>query len=103
MDPGDASHRLLKSSLASDRNGRQAHLRELDLKSLPYVTLPRPPVRCEQPERKASNDMFEIRGAKWRLRSVEKLPAAERPNPAFRRLYPIAPRVLLIAHPGPPP
>jgi hypothetical protein len=95
MDPGDASHRLLKSSPASHRNGRQAHLRELDLKSLPYVTLPRPPV-SEQPEQKAPNDMFEIRGAKWRLRSVEKLPAAERPDPAFRRLYPIASGLLLI-------
>jgi len=95
MDPGDASHRLLKSSLASDRNGRQAHLREIDLKSLPYVSLPRPPV-CEQPERKPPDDMFEIHDAKWRLRSVEKLPAAERPDPAFRRLYPIASGLLLI-------
>jgi len=86
MDPGDESHRLFKSSPASHRNGRQAHLRELDLKSLPYVTLPRPPVRCEQPERRPPDDMFEIRDTKWRLRSVEKLPAAERPDPAFRRL-----------------
>jgi len=96
MDLGDTSHRLLKSSLDSNRNGRQAHLRELDLKSLTYVRLPRPPVRCEQPERKAPTDMFEIRGAKWRLRWVEKLPAAERPDPAFRRLYPIASGLLLI-------
>src|ERR1019366_873444 len=44
MDLGDASHRSLKSSLDSHRNGHQAQLRELDLKSLPYLTLPRPPV-----------------------------------------------------------
>src|SRR5260370_32356592 len=90
MDLGDASHRSLKSSLDSHRNGHQAQLRELDLKSLPYLTLPRPPVRCEQLERTAPNDVFEIRDAKWRLRSVEKLPAAKRPDPAFRRIYPIA-------------
>jgi DnaJ domain len=96
MDLGDASHRSLKSSLDFHRNGHQAHLRELDLKSLPYVTLPRAPVRCEQPERTAPNDVFEIRDAKWRLRSVEKLPPTERPDPAFRRLYPVASGLLLI-------
>jgi hypothetical protein len=96
MDLGDAGHRLLKSSLDSHRNGRQAHLRELDLISLPYVPLPRPAVRCEQPKRKPPDEIFEIRDAKRRLRSVERLPAAERPDPAFRRLYPIASGLLLI-------
>lgn len=96
MDLGDASHRSLRSSLDSHRNGHQTHLRELDLKSLPYLTLPRPPVGCEQPERTAPNDAFEISGANWRLRLVEKLPVTERPDPAFRRLYPIASGLLLI-------
>jgi hypothetical protein len=69
-------------------------LRELDLKALPYVPLPRAPLRWEarsggpvQPLE--AQDSFEIRDAKWRLTAVKKLPTAERPDPAFRRLHPV--------------
>src|SRR5208282_5610474 len=36
-----------------------------------------------------AQDWFEVREANWRVVSVEKLAAAERPDPAFRRLYPV--------------
>jgi excisionase family DNA binding protein len=72
-----------------NRKGRNARLRELDLKALPYVPLPRAPLRWEarsggpvQPLE--AQDSFEIRDAKWRLTAVKKLPTAERPDPAAR-------------------
>jgi hypothetical protein len=33
--------------------------------------------------------LFEIRDAPWQLASIEKLAARERPDPAFRLLYPV--------------
>jgi hypothetical protein len=77
-----------------NREGRNARLHELDLKSLPYVPLPRAPLRWESRSGGAgkapeAEDAFEVRDAKWRLTAVEKLPTAERPDPAFRRLYPV--------------
>jgi hypothetical protein len=83
------------------RNGRNVRLRELDLKALPYVPLPRAPRRCEArsggPEKPPeAEDTFEVRDAKWRLTAVEKLPTAERPDPAFRRLHPVDSGLLMI-------
>ena len=85
-----------------NRQGRNARLRELDLQSLPYVPLPRAPLRWEeawsQRVRKMieAQDIFEVRDAEWRLTVVEKLPIAERPDPAFRRLYPVDSGLLMI-------
>jgi hypothetical protein len=85
----------------SRRADRQApRLRELDLNSLPYVPLPRAPLRWGTPSGRAHSQMqeaealFEIRDAPWQLASIEKLAAYERPDPAFRlalsgRLRPI--------------
>ena len=84
------------------RKGRNAPLRELDLKSLPYVPLPRAPLRWEEARSHGTRkipeaqDFFEVRDAKWRLTAVEKLPTAERPDPAFRRLYPVDGGLLII-------
>ena len=33
--------------------------------------------------------IFEIRDAPWQLASIEKLASHERPDPAFRLLYPV--------------
>jgi hypothetical protein len=80
----------------SRRADRQApRLRELDLNSLPYVPLPRAPLRWGTPSGRAHSQMqeaealFEIRDAPWQLASIEKLAAYERPDPAFRLLYPV--------------
>jgi DnaJ domain len=84
------------------RKGPNARLRELDLKSLPYVPLPRAPLRWEEARSKGAReipeaqDTFEVRDAWWRLTMVEKLPPAERPDPAFRRLYPVESGLLII-------
>jgi hypothetical protein len=80
----------------SRRTGRQApRLRELDLNSLPYVPLPRAPMRWgtqsgrAHPQMRETEALFGIRDAPWQLASMEKLAAHERPDPAFRLLYPV--------------
>jgi hypothetical protein len=65
------------------------------------VRLPRVPLRWEAPSGGAgkapeAEDTFEVRDAKWRLTAVEKLPSAERPDPAFRRLHPVDNGLLMI-------
>jgi DnaJ domain len=80
----------------SRRTDRRApRLRELDLNSLPYVPLPRAPMPWGTPSARANPQMqeaealFEIRDAPWQLASIEKLAAHERPDPAFRLIYPV--------------
>ena len=74
---------------------RAPRLREIELNSLPYVPLPRAPMRWGTPSARAHPHMkeaealFEIRDAPWQLASIEKLAAHERPDPAFRLLYPV--------------
>src|SRR5229473_7064518 len=74
---------------------RAPRLHEIDLKSLPYVPLPRAPMRWGTPSNRAHPQMqegealFEIRDASWQLASIEKLASHERPDPAFRLLYPV--------------
>ena len=75
-------------------------LRELDWKSLPCVKLPPPSFRRDERWGKhkppIARDLFEVQAAGWQLKSVEKLPAALRPDPAFRRFYPIASGLLML-------
>jgi hypothetical protein len=80
----------------SRRADRQApRVRELDLNPRPYVPLPRAPLRWGTPSGRVHSQMqeaealFEIRDAPWQLASIEKLAAYERPDPAFRLLYPV--------------
>ncbi len=76
----------------SDRNPPPLH--EIDISSLQYVPLPRSPLRWEeagreQAEIQESGEPFEIRDAnKWRIVSINKVPSAERPDPAFRQIHP---------------
>jgi hypothetical protein len=76
------------------------HLRELDWKSLPCVELPRPAFRRDELRRKqklpAAKEVFEVHADSWCLKSVEKLPVAQRPDPAFRRFHPIASGLLML-------
>ena len=70
----------------SRRTDRQApRLRELDLNSLPYVPLPRAPMRWgtqsgrAHPQMQEAEALFEIRDAPWQLASIEKLAAQRAP------------------------
>lgn len=72
-----------------------APLRDVEVAGIRRIALPRAVAPWEHPfeERLATplpeaKDDFEVRDASWRLRSVERLRADERPDPAFRRFHP---------------
>ena len=78
-------------------------LSEIDIASLDYVTLPRAPLRWEEAqvarERAATpepSEPFEIRDAGWRIIAVEKIPATERPDTAFRQMYPTESGLVMV-------
>ena len=67
----------------------------LDLSSLDYVPLPRAPLRWEEVQAGREKvtvakpiEPFEIRDANWQISDVQAIPLAQRPDTAFRRLYP---------------
>jgi hypothetical protein len=95
-----AEREPVPGSPPAEHSNRNRGLRELDWKSLSAVELPRPPERCDEQRRKrkppAAQDTFEVQAAGWRLESVEDLPAALRPDPAFRRFHPIASGLLML-------
>ena len=93
-----------KRIVASHRADRKPpQLREIDIASLDYVPLPRAPLHWEEAqaarERAAvpePSEPFEIRDADWRIVSVEKIPATERPDTAFRQMYPTDSGLVMI-------
>ena len=90
----------LEGSSRAGHSSGSRRLRELDWKSLPCVELPRPSFCSDEWRRKqklpAAKDVFEVQADGWQLKSVEKLPAAQRPDPAFRRFHPIASGLLML-------
>ena len=95
LDPPVDSHR-------TDRN--PPRLRVIDVSKLPYVPLPRAPRRWEQDQaRQASiapptpSESFKVRDApEWYVASIEKLALSDRPDPAFRRLFPVHAGLLAV-------
>ena len=73
--------------------------REIDLKSLEYVPLPRAPLRWETHPKKErapeATDDFEVSHG-WQLEHVEKLAMDDRPDTAFRVLAPHAAGAFMI-------
>jgi hypothetical protein len=90
------------NSHRSDKKG--VGVRTVDLDSLSYVPLPRAPLRWEEREKgripqqpEAAEEYFEVREASaWELAEVDKLPMADRPDPAFRQIHPTNNGLLLI-------
>jgi DnaJ domain len=83
----------------AEHSNRDRRLRELEWTSLSSVKLPRPPSSWNERRKRnpsAAKDTFEVRAAGWRLESLEDLPAALRPDPAFRRFHPIASGLLML-------
>jgi DnaJ domain len=89
-----------EGSLGAARGSGNRRLRELDWQSLPCVKLPLPSFRRDEWRRQrrlpAAQVTFEVQAAGWRLNSVEELPAALRPDPAFRRFHPLASGLLML-------
>lgn len=85
-------------------NQRPLRCCEINMKSLTYVPLPRAPHKWEEIKRggepkpiKASNNNFEIYDSDdWKLFSVDKLALDDRPDPAYRRFYPITTGIIMV-------
>ncbi len=106
--PSSASSSSSSSLLASARPPRArnrrpaAKARLLDLDWLPVVRLPRAPLRWEERDQRETDAQssaakktkasrsgrFEVRGEGWALASEEKLAPADRPDPAYRDVFP---------------
>lgn len=75
---------------------------EIDIARLEYVPLPRAPRRWERrqqiesPEPLGRREHFRTLEADWLLGPVETIPKNERPDPAFRELYPASSGVIAI-------
>lgn len=76
---------------------------EINISSLEYIPLPRSPLAWEEKKgsknKKDQSDLkepFEVREADWTISSVEKLEATERPDPAFRQIYPTSDGLLMV-------
>lgn len=68
---------------------------EIDITRVPLVPLPRAPLRWEEAAQgrvaratEIPDDAFELREAPaWKISTIEKIPASERPDPAFRKFH----------------
>lgn len=104
----EAPPALPKRVVGSHRSSRTAiRLREIDLSAIAVVPLPRAPLRWEEAragrERAAvpeSSGPFEVRDSAWQIASVSSIPAAERPDPAFRDMHPTDSGVVMIDETG---
>ena len=93
-----------KRAIGSHRTDRcPPDLREIDIASLSYVPLPRAPLKWEETEKDHERakvpdpeGYFEIQDSDWRVESIESIPLAERPDPAFRQIYPSGSGLLMV-------
>ena len=79
------------------RDPKPPKLHEIDISTLDYVPLPRAPLRWEEAQAgreraqvAEAREAFEVRDADWSIASIAKIPAAERPDTAFRITRPSA-------------
>lgn len=86
------------------RVGSPARVIEIDITKLPYIPLPRSPLRWEekqarqlQEEAPGTSEFFEVRdGTGWSLESVEKIRMADRADTAYRRLHAVDEGLILL-------
>src|SRR5271163_3124727 len=85
-------------SSSAEQDNSDRRVREFDWRSLPRIKLTSPPTRPTACSREPDlvTDLFEVHGKDWNLKSVDKLPAALRPDPAFRRFHPLASGLLML-------
>jgi len=96
---------LPKKQIKSHRTEKNPiHCNEVDLNSLPYIPLPKAPPRWEEPKKgqrpapvEAESELFKLYDSDaWRILSVQKLTNSERPDPAFRRIFPIDTGLIMV-------
>ena len=100
-----ATSTSLAPPVGSHRTDRKPpRIQVIDVARLPYVPLPRAPRHWEQEQARQAailpptpSDPFEVQDApQWRVASTEKLPLVDRPDPAFRRLFPVNTGLLAV-------
>ena len=98
--PAPPQKRIIKSHRTDQKPPR---LREIDVSSLNYVPLPRAPERWEEEQTgreramiSEAKDPFEVRDSNWRIATVEKIPPSQRPDTAFRQMYPTDSGIVMI-------
>jgi len=105
VEAAPASSPVRKRTVGSHRTDRnRPQLHEISAADMPYVPLPRSPLRWEEAQVRgaaaavpAANDHFEVRGADgWRIEAIDKIPTGERPDTAFRRLHPLDSGLLMV-------
>ena len=76
-------------------DSKPPELHEINISSLSYVPLPRSPLRWDETQARRgkvsvpeATDHFEVRDADWRIASIDMIPLAQRPDPAFRQFHP---------------
>lgn len=88
---------LPKRNVHSHRtNQNPLRLNEIDITRIPYIPLPRSPLRWEEAQlRSVAAEMpqpinyFDIHDANgWEIESVDKIPQDEKPDTAFRKYHP---------------
>ncbi len=94
-----------KTDIKSHRvNKKIPKYHELCIDNAKYIPLPRSPHRWDDLKKgkapksyRDAEDWFEIRDTNhWDLSSVNKIPINEKPDPAFRQIYPIDSGVIMI-------
>ena len=93
-----------KRVVRSHRNNKKSpRLRELKISSLDYVPLPRSPHKWEEAVviRESAtvpkpSGYFEVGDADWQIKTIEKIPMAERPDTAFRKMHPTDSGIVII-------
>jgi len=104
-DKNNTQIKLPKRQVQSHRTDNKApKCREISLKNLTFIPLPRAPYRWEdmksgrspKPIKDATN-WFEIRDTdQWGITTVDEIPKHERPDPAFRKIYPMDTGILMV-------
>ena len=93
-----------RSAPSLERRGEALKATLVDVNELPYVPLPRAPLKWEErdsghvPEAVVPpSEPFEVRDAPdWSLVSVEKVPMEERPDTSYRQFHPMAGGLILL-------
>jgi hypothetical protein len=99
-----AAEPLPKRSVESHRKERTPpRYGEIDFNKIAYVPLPRSPLRWQEKqvirERAKTHEPkepFEVRDAEWTVANTETIAPADRPDPAFRKLYATDAGLLMI-------
>jgi hypothetical protein len=80
-------------------NNKSKQCREISFENIPYFSLPVAPSRWEIKNKdiESTEEWFEIKNNnKWVIDDIILIPKEERPDPAFRKVFPVNKRILYV-------